>query len=198
MRWAACAFIAAFIGMTATAAAHGPCNCLSPNSGPPGTEVSVGSPSFKIVFSPDRAETVYGPKSLWRTRPPGPPPRVVFRTTYRYEPRPDPNAPSPTFDVPEVPPGRYGVVIFDGSEGGQHYTWDFFRVTDASASSQAKRSDQPNRASPKTAEASSGVGVMIALAGVVGGLALGVALGLSLRRFRGERGSGGPPPSRLG
>ncbi len=33
------------------------------------------------------------------------------------------------FQVPDVPPGRYEVKIYDGSEEGQHYTWDFIRVT---------------------------------------------------------------------
>jgi hypothetical protein len=33
------------------------------------------------------------------------------------------------FTVPDVPPGTYPVVIYDGSESGGHYTWDFFRVT---------------------------------------------------------------------
>jgi hypothetical protein len=33
------------------------------------------------------------------------------------------------FTVPDVPPGSYPVVIYDGSEAGFHYTWDPFRVT---------------------------------------------------------------------
>jgi hypothetical protein len=33
------------------------------------------------------------------------------------------------FAVPlRVPPGKYLVVIFDGTEGGSHYTWDVFTV----------------------------------------------------------------------
>ena len=30
--------------------------------------------------------------------------------------------------VPEVPPGVYLVLIYDGSEGGSHSTWDYFHV----------------------------------------------------------------------
>ncbi len=37
------------------------------------------------------------------------------------------------FRVPDVSPGRYEVKIYDGSEEGQHYTWDFFRVTPKSS-----------------------------------------------------------------
>jgi hypothetical protein len=36
-----------------------------------------------------------------------------------------------TFGVPQVPEGKYLVVIFDLSEGGprHHYTWDTMTVT---------------------------------------------------------------------
>jgi LPXTG-motif cell wall-anchored protein len=30
--------------------------------------------------------------------------------------------------VPDVPPGRYLIALFDGSEGGTHYTWDHLTV----------------------------------------------------------------------
>jgi hypothetical protein len=30
--------------------------------------------------------------------------------------------------VPDVAAGNYLVATFDGSEGGAHYTWDYFRV----------------------------------------------------------------------
>jgi hypothetical protein len=33
-----------------------------------------------------------------------------------------------TFTVPRVEPGRYLVVVYDGSEGGFHYTWETFLV----------------------------------------------------------------------
>jgi hypothetical protein len=33
------------------------------------------------------------------------------------------------FNVPKVSQGRYPVVIYDGSEGGEHYTFDVFTVT---------------------------------------------------------------------
>jgi len=32
------------------------------------------------------------------------------------------------FRVPNVPDGEYPVVIYDGSEGGEHYTWTVFSV----------------------------------------------------------------------
>jgi hypothetical protein len=31
-------------------------------------------------------------------------------------------------EIPEVPAGRYLMVMYDGSEGGDHYTWDHVRV----------------------------------------------------------------------
>jgi hypothetical protein len=38
--------------------------------------------------------------------------------------------PSPLqFEVPDVAPGVYLVVMYDGSEGGRHYTWNEFEVT---------------------------------------------------------------------
>jgi LPXTG-motif cell wall-anchored protein len=41
--------------------------------------------------------------------------------------------PSPLrFEVPDVAPGVYLVVMYDGSEGGRHYTWNEFEVTDES------------------------------------------------------------------
>lgn len=30
--------------------------------------------------------------------------------------------------VPDVPPDRYLVALFDGSEGGTHYTWSYLNV----------------------------------------------------------------------
>jgi hypothetical protein len=38
-----------------------------------------------------------------------------------------------SFDVPDVPPGKYLVVVYDGSESGLHYTWETFRVTAGTA-----------------------------------------------------------------
>ncbi len=37
------------------------------------------------------------------------------------------------FVVPDVEPGTYPVVIYDGAEEGGHYTWDLFTVTEAGA-----------------------------------------------------------------
>lgn len=34
-----------------------------------------------------------------------------------------------SFTVPDATPGRYLVVIYNGSESGFHYTWDFYTVT---------------------------------------------------------------------
>jgi hypothetical protein len=37
------------------------------------------------------------------------------------------------FQVPDVPSGRYPVKIYDGGEGGQHYTWELFKVSRGSS-----------------------------------------------------------------
>jgi hypothetical protein len=30
--------------------------------------------------------------------------------------------------MPTIPPGLYMILIYDGSEGGAHYTWDYFHL----------------------------------------------------------------------
>jgi hypothetical protein len=104
----------------AAAPAHGPCGiCLSPTSGPPGTEVTTQHGTAYWI--------------IWNGR--GLPQDGALRPVYR---RGIPTIElvklaaardSVSFRVPAVRPGRYPVVIYDGSENGFHYTWDFFRVT---------------------------------------------------------------------
>jgi hypothetical protein len=116
----------------AWASAHGPCGtCLSPMSGPPGTEVTTEhTTAYWIIWNGrgDPQDRVLGP--LYRrdakttdlvrcgNAPPGSSPVLLC-----------PVRRSLKFTVPNVPPGRYPVVIYDGSEGGGHYTFDVFRVT---------------------------------------------------------------------
>jgi hypothetical protein len=109
------------------ASGHGPCGCLTPASGPAGTTVSAAVGAYKVVFNPDRTDLGIGPRSLWADHRPGLAPTVVFRSTYRYADLP--LAGPVEFQVPAAAPGRYLVGIYDGSEGGAHYTWEYFRVT---------------------------------------------------------------------
>jgi hypothetical protein len=116
------------------AAGHDPCGpCLSPSSGPPGTKVTITQTTAYWV--------------VWNGR--GLPQDALLRSHYRpmaqtidlvrYAlPPASTAAPDPDvlpaarrnvrFTVPAVREGTYAVVIYDGSEGGEHYTWDLFRV----------------------------------------------------------------------
>ena len=53
-------------------------------------------------------------------------PLPIYQATITTEPLPEQRV---RFRVPRVAPGRYAVIIYDGAEGGTHYTWSFFRVT---------------------------------------------------------------------
>jgi hypothetical protein len=77
------------------------------------------------------------------------------------------------FVVPDVPPGKYIVVMYDGSEGGRHYTWNTFKVTGAApADGEDPTDNQP---------AQSTMAWLIA----GGMLVLGLAAGWGLGRRRG-------------
>jgi hypothetical protein len=116
----------------APALAHGPCGgCLSRASGPPGTTVTVThTTAYWIIWNgpvdpQDRVlRPVYrrdaGTMDLVRCRgaPPGSSPVLLCPIRRNVE-----------FTVPDVAKGTYAVVIYDGSEGGGHYTWALFRVT---------------------------------------------------------------------
>jgi hypothetical protein len=83
---------------------------------------------FKVVFNPTRTQLTPGPKpncygcslGLWRDRVEGV--DAIALGTWR------PPRSSAELRVPDVPPGRYLVALFDGSESADHYTWDFIRV----------------------------------------------------------------------
>ena len=103
------------------ASAHGPCDpgCLTKYAGFPGERVQVHVKSIRAVLNPRRSQIPYGPRALWTARVRD----VGARTLYRSS-----AARRHSFRVPRVPPGRYVIAIFDGSEGGSHYTWTHFRV----------------------------------------------------------------------
>lgn len=103
------------------AAAHGPCDphCLSRFEGRPGQRIEVRVKSVRAVFNPRRAQLPYGPRALWRGRRAGVPAKRLYRSG---------RARRHGFRVPDVPGGRYPLAIWDGSEGGAHYTWTWFVV----------------------------------------------------------------------
>ena len=160
--------------------AHGPCGCLTPASGPPGTTVTAAAAAYKVVFNPDRTDLPIT-QSLWREHRPGVAPSVVLRKTYSYSDLP---LTGPVeFRVPAAPPGRYLVSIYDGSEGGAHYTWEYFRVTGRQA--QAAPPGPADPAPPATAETTRvplPAAVLAGVAALLAGLLLG---GLAARRWRG-------------
>lgn len=151
------------------ASAHGPCGCLRPTEGSPGTKVRVAYPLYKVIFDPDRTDLATGPKPLWKEHR-GDPPITVFRQTWRYSKRPLNHG--GTFVVPRVAPGRYLVALYDGGEAGAHYSWETFTVL---------RPDRaPVTSTPARNASSDGVAMPVfigsVLAALLGGLAGGVAL----------------------
>jgi hypothetical protein len=115
------AALAVALAWPAGAAAHGPWHFLSRSSGPPGSEVTIArTTAYRVV---------------WNGR--GLPHDGSLRPAYRPRAETIELVQSPVeaarrgvrFAVPDVPPGSYPVVVYDGSEGGFHYTWDWFRVT---------------------------------------------------------------------
>jgi hypothetical protein len=121
---------------------------------------------YKAVFNPDRTDLGIGPRSLWRLHH-GPPPTVLFRQTWRYSRRPLNRG--GTVTIPRVPPGRYLLAIYDGGEGGQHYSWETFTVTAAKAGT-------PDPRPPREA-ASRGVAISVAVAATVAALLVGYLAG---------------------
>lgn len=150
-------YLVVFVGLvvvalaTLPARAHGPCgavgsSCLEPYEGPPGTVVTTRD--FEGVLA------------LWNPRPnvlalgvPGSSkvcdiecaaakpvyhldlPMVVLDEV--------PDRSRLQFVVPDVPPGKFVVVMYDGAEGGRHYTSDTFKVTAQSPNTEQTRGDEP-------------------------------------------------------
>ena len=82
LRCAAAAVVLLVALAAGSASAHGPCGCLTPTEGPPGTKVRVAYPLYKVIFNPDRTDLAIGPKPLWKEHHGGPP-ITVFRQTWR-------------------------------------------------------------------------------------------------------------------
>jgi len=169
---AICVTTAAVLVFVTIASAHGPCpDCIRPDdSAQPGERLEVDYPTIRAVWNPPRPVLERGPKPdcygcqlrLWRFHNVEVPSSVVFTSGKRQE--------RFSFTVPRVPPGRYLVSLFDGGEGGVHYTWDFVEVT-ASAPTAIEQDPFPL--------------VAVAIGIGVGGVLAGVAV-LTLRRPRSD------------
>jgi hypothetical protein len=125
---------AIFVGGVQPVRAHGPCDeCVKPDAARPGQALVVRYRTFKAVVNPTRRQLTRGPKpycygcrlGLWRSRVKGVP--AVGLGQWRPPRR------TVQLEVPSVPQGRYLIALFDGSEGGTHYTWDFIRIVGARA-----------------------------------------------------------------
>lgn len=101
------------------AVAHRCDNCFEPTTGPPGTVVTAAR-SYRVTWNQDHHYTY---KTLYQSKAP------TLELFSAPEPRRD-----VTFIVPDVPPGRYALSAYDGSEGGGHYVYTAFRVTPRSSS----------------------------------------------------------------
>jgi len=137
-----------------------------------------------VVFNPDRTDLGVGPKSLWQADRPGLVPTMVFRSPpYKYSDLP---LRGPVeFRVPVAPPGRYLVSIYDGSEGGSHYTWEYFRVKERQTPATARR---PARGLGNEATGvSSRTVVALSLTAFVSGLSVGWLARARRRRSPVER-----------
>ncbi len=44
-----------------------------------------------------------------------------------------PKQPPTTVHVPDVSPGRYLLLVLDGTEGGTHFTWDYVTVAEGAS-----------------------------------------------------------------
>lgn len=127
---------AAIVAPAPVASAHGPCGaCLSTFRGPPGVPVTVvRTTAVEVAWNPPPAVLLLGVPDDGGYYVPTEPSLILAAAEERER--------NLTFEVPDVAPGRYLVVIYDGSENRQHYTWDYFRVL-ASPSPPTK----PNRGS---------------------------------------------------
>lgn len=112
--------VAALAGGTGTAQAHGPCECL-PREVRPGQVMVVGSVA-RAVWNPTRRDILYREPALIAAHVNGAPRKVLLDRDRRQARRPA------RLVVPDAPAGRYLVLLFDGTEGGAHYTWDTVTV----------------------------------------------------------------------
>lgn len=114
------------------ASAHGPCQgCTSPQRAEVGETIRVDYPTYLAIWNPERPVLTKGPKpncygcqlGLWKDHVEGVGATVIFE----HRPR----VPEFSFKVPDVPPGRYLVALFDGSESAGHYSWNFVTVEES-------------------------------------------------------------------
>ncbi len=167
-------------GAPPAASAHGPCGCLDPvlaqvggtvriAGGPGDGQAGRGWPAYKVVFNPRHTDLGIAPAHLisaYRREAP----TVTVLTRSRSDP-----TRRGSFRVPKTPDGLYMVLIFDGSEGGAHNTWDYLHVIDPNRHAPGQqRAPAPPRTrqrtgTPSTTASSKADRVLPALVGAAGG-----------------------------
>ena len=166
---------------------HGPCGCITPTAATPGEQLVSTYPTIKIVWNPVPADFLIGPDDLTRAHVSGQP-----RLVLQEQPRPSPA----TFRVPATAPGRYLVLLYDGTEGGGHYSWDYITVR---SGPRPPSSTRPTAAATEPARRAGGLNgpVLVGLAAALVAL-LGASVLVLARRHRthsgrrtGRAGSGG-------
>lgn len=123
---------------SAAAYAHGPCHCL-PATAVPGDRV-VTNNVFRAIWNPTREDIYYEQSALVAAHVKGTP-RLVLVDRDRSQARQDAR-----FFIPAVPAGKYLVLLYDGSEGGEHYTWDTINVRRGRVATSASSRPKPSTA----------------------------------------------------
>jgi hypothetical protein len=169
--------VSALPSFAVPAAAHGPCGCVSPAVATPGEQLVSSIPTIKIVWNPVHDDLLIGPDYLARDHVTGQP-RVVLQD----QPQPAPA----TFRVPATAPGRYLVLLYDGTEGGAHYSWDYIRVRSAPRS---PPSAPPTAAATAPARRAGGLNgpVLVSVAALM--LLVGAGVFVSARKHRTDGGN---------
>jgi hypothetical protein len=179
-------WVSALVMAAGPTAAHGPCGCITPTAATPGEQLVSTYPTIKIVWNPVPADFLIGPDDLTRAHVSGQP-----RLVLQEQPRPSPA----TFRVPTTAPGRYLVLLYDGTEGGGHYSWDYITVR---SGPRPPSSTRPAAAATEPARRAGGLNspVLVGLAALVA--LLGASVLVLARRHRthsgrrtGRAGSGG-------
>jgi hypothetical protein len=116
-----------FVALQVQAAeGHGPCNCSFPELGKAGTRVNIRSHAYRVIVNPRREDFTLPPGGLESAYLP-----KARRTVVLSRPRTQPVRHTSIRIPRSLPAGIYLVLVFDGSEAGQHYTWDYFHVLGA-------------------------------------------------------------------
>lgn len=154
----------ALVAMVASpgAEAHGPCECTFPQVVEPGQKVRTGT-AYMVIWNPAprdfRKQTT--PRDLASGYRSDAPTVTVLRRA--------PNKPlrRASFTVPHrTPPGLYFVLVFDGSEGGAHTTWDYLQVRGRPATRDGD-GDANGDGAPIALVAAAAAGAAVLAAGVV-------------------------------